>query len=79
MVEMAGTVKRHWQGILNYIRSRSTNAVLKGVNSLVQAAKSRARGYRNVHRFISMVYLLAGKLEFRIPHWAAAPAFAPTK
>lgn len=79
MVEMAGTVKRHWQGILNYIRSRSTNAVLEGVNSLVQAAKSRARGYRNVHRFISMVYLLAGKLEFRLPHWSAAPAFAHTK
>ncbi len=53
--------------------------MLEGVNSLVQAAKSRARGYRNVHRFISMVYLLAGKLKFRLPHWGAAPVFAHTK
>ncbi len=52
--------------------------MLEGVNSLVQAAQSRARGYRNVHPFISMVYLLAGKLEFRLPHWGAAPAFAHT-
>ena len=51
----------------------------KRVNSLVQAAKSRARGYRNVHRFISMLYPLAGKLKFRIPYWGAAHAFANTK
>ena len=79
MVEVAGTIKRHWRGILNYIRTHATNAVLEGVNSLVQAAKARARGYRNVHRFISMIYLLAGKLDFKLPAWGGAPAFAHTK
>lgn len=79
MVAAAGTIKRHWQGILHYIQSRATNAVLEGVNSLVQAAKSRARGYRNVYHFITMVYLLAGKLEFRLPQWGAAPMFAHSK
>ncbi len=79
MVDAAGLVKRHWSSILHYIRSRATNAVLEGVNSLVQAAKARARGYRNIYRFISMVYLLAGKLDFRLPAWGGAPAFAHSK
>ena len=79
MVEVAGMVKRHWTGILHYITSRATNAVLEGVNSLIQAAKARARGYRNVYRFISMVYLLAAKLDFRLPVWGGEPTFAHSK
>ena len=49
--------------MLHYVVSRKTNAVLEGINSLVQAAKARARGYRNIHHFITMIYLLAGKLS----------------
>jgi transposase len=79
MVEVADTIKRHWRGILNSIRTHATNAVLEGVNGLVQAGKARAHGYRNVHRFISMIYVLAGKLDFKLPAWGGAPAFGHTK
>ena len=65
-MQAAKTIKAHWAGVLHYVVTRKTNAVLEGINSLVQAAKARARGYRNGHHFITMIYLLAGKLS--LPH-----------
>jgi len=59
----AKTIKAHWAGVLQFVRSHRTNAVLEGINSLVQAAKARARGFRNVNRFITVIYLMAGKLS----------------
>ncbi|MEC5166088.1 transposase [Flavobacterium sp. PL11] len=35
-----------------------TNAVSEGLNSVMQLARSRARGYRNSQHFIKMVYYL---------------------
>lgn len=62
--EFAKTIKNNWAGILNYFDSGLTNAILEGTNSIVQSARTRAKGYRNVNNFIAMIYLLAGKLTF---------------
>lgn len=62
--KMAKTVKEHWDGILSHFDSGLTSGYLEGINSLIQAAKARARGYRNPRNMISMAYLIAGKLEF---------------
>jgi transposase len=67
MREAAATVKRHWSGILRWFESRVSNGILEGINSLVQAAKSRARGYRTARNLITMIYLIAGKLDFDLP------------
>ncbi|WP_435549465.1 transposase, partial [Desulfobacterium sp. N47] len=40
---------------------------LEGINSLIQAAKAKARGYRTIKNLITMIYLIGGKLEFRLP------------
>ena len=64
MKEFAKTLKHNWAGILNHFDSRLTNAILEGTNSIVQSARTRARGYRNVNNFIAMIYLMAGKLTF---------------
>jgi len=64
--EFARTVKNNWSGILNYFDSRLTNGILEGMNSIVQTARARARGYRNVNNFITMIYLLGGKLELPV-------------
>lgn len=37
------------------------------MNSLVQAAKVRARGYRTIENFITMAYLVCSKLTFNLP------------
>lgn len=66
--KMARTVKDHWDGILSHFASTLTTGYLEGVNSLIQAAKARARGYRNPRNMISMAYLIAGKLKFNKLH-----------
>lgn len=55
-------VERHWDGILAWHTSHLSNGLLEGINSLVQAAKARARGYRNKNKMITIVYLTAAKL-----------------
>ena len=62
-------IKAHWTGILNYFKYNVTNGVLEGINSKVQLAKRRARGYRNTDNFISMIYFLMGKLKFDYPQY----------
>lgn len=63
----AKTVRGHWSGIIHFVESRITNGILEGINSKVQLAKRRARGYRNMGNFINMIYFLCGKLKFNYP------------
>ena len=56
------TVEAHWDGIIAWQQSRLSNGLLEGTNSLVQAAKRRARGYRSKAKMITIIYLIAGKL-----------------
>lgn len=65
--KVARTVKDHWNGILAWFDSKLSNGFLEAVNGLIQAAKRRARGYRSTKNLINMAYLIAGKLDFRLP------------
>jgi transposase len=67
VIDAAHTVKRHWDGILRWFDSKIANGLIEGINSLVQAAKAKARGYRSTRNLKAMVYLLAGKLDLRLP------------
>jgi hypothetical protein len=58
-----GHDKRHWDGILRWHDIHIANGILEGINSLVQAAKAKARGYRSSHNLKAMIYLIAGKLD----------------
>ena len=61
------TIKAHWTGIINYIQSKINNGILEGLNSKIQLAKKRARGYQNITNFINMIYFTCGKLKFDYP------------
>ena len=65
--EAAYTIKRHWDGILRWFKSNINNGILEGINSLIQAAKGRARGYRTSRNLITIIYLIGGKLNFNLP------------
>ena len=67
VIDAARTIKRHWNGVLRWFATGISNGVLEGINSLIQAAKARARGYRSDRNLITMVYLIAGKLDMRLP------------
>lgn len=68
MKKVAETMKRHKKQILGYFTSRLTNAVCEGINSMIQAAKRKARGFNTYRGFVSMIYLIAGKLELQAPN-----------
>jgi transposase len=61
------TIKAHWTGIVNFCEKEINNGILEGINSKVQLAKRRARGYRCSENFINMIYFLCGKLKFDYP------------
>ena len=56
------TVVDHAQKIIERWRSNHSNARLEGLNGLFQAARARARGYRNQTTFATMIYLIAAPL-----------------
>jgi transposase len=66
-MQFAKTVKAHWTGIINFCETGINNGVLEGINSKVQLAKRRARGYRCTENFINIIYFLCGKLKFDYP------------
>jgi transposase len=76
IIKAAKTIKKHWAGVLRWFTSRITNGVLEAINSLIQSAKAKARGFRSTDYLITMVYLIAGKLKFNLP---ALPGFTHTK
>jgi transposase len=55
-------LRRHWNGILRWFTSKLNNGLLEGLNSLIQAAKARARGYRSLENFTLIIYLIAGHM-----------------
>lgn len=62
--EAAYTIQRHWDGIVNWIDYKISNGILEGFNSIFQAAKAKARGYRRTDTIKAIIYLLTGKLDF---------------
>lgn len=67
MKKVAKTVKAHWDGILAWFDSHLSNGYVEAINGLIQAAKRRARGYKTYKNLINISYLIAGKLDFRLP------------
>ena len=69
LIKFAEMLEEYWLGITRWHHSRVSNGLLEGLNSLIQAAKRRARGYRTNRNYIAMIRLVAGKLN-------AGPAIA---
>ena len=67
MKDVAATMMRHRAGILAWFDSRIANGLIEGINSLVQAAKAKARGYRSLRNLKAITYLIAGKLDLELP------------
>ena len=64
MKQAAYTIKRHWYGIINWAFFKIDNGILEGFNSIFQAAKAKARGYKSTTTIKTVIYILTGKLDF---------------
>lgn len=67
MKPLVKTLRNNREAILNYFDHRKTNSILEGLNSVIQATKRAARGYRNFENFKAMIFLHLGKLSFDLP------------
>jgi transposase len=70
MKEVAVMVRKHLEGIVAWAQTRQTNGFLEALNGLFQAAKRRARGFTRMSTIRTVIFLIAGKLDFRVinPH-----------
>jgi hypothetical protein len=58
------------RGYVAWTRTRQTNGFLEAINGLFQAAKRRARGFTRLSTIKTVIFLIAGKLDFHAinPH-----------
>ena len=61
------SIFEHSDGILAWFDSHIANGLIESINSLVQVAKAKARGYRSLCNLVAITYLIAGKIDLRLP------------
>jgi transposase len=73
MKKVAALIRNHLDGILAWFRTRPTNGFIEALNGLFQAATRKARGYTQFKTTRTVIFLIAGKLDFTAinPHLAA--------
>ena len=64
IIKAAYTIKNHWEGVIRWYNSQLNNGILEGLNSIIQAAKSKARGYKAFEYYRAIIYLLTADLDF---------------
>jgi transposase len=67
MKQVANTLKKYKQQILSYFYYRLANAIAEGINSMIQSAKLRARGFRTIKGYVAPIFLAVGKLNLSYP------------
>ena len=65
IIKFTRMLEDHWLGVMRWHHSRVPNGLLEELNSLIQAAKRRAHGYRTNRNHTTMIYLVAGKPRSR--------------
>lgn len=64
MKDVARLIRSHFDGIVAWTQTRQTNGFLEALNGLFQAAKRKARGYTRFATMRTVLFLIAGKLDF---------------
>jgi transposase len=67
VIEVARTIKAHWEGVLRFFTSRITSGIVEGLNSKIKTAMKRAYGFKAFAYLRTIIYLVAGKLNFPSP------------
>lgn len=65
VVKVAKMLKRHLPQLLSYFRHRITNATSEGFNSVIQALKHAARGFRSFANYRTRILFFCGKLDLK--------------
>jgi transposase len=66
-VRAAGTVRKHFDGILAYVRERLTNAFLEGMNNRIRMIAHRAFGFHDHLALSAMIFLCCSGIVLKPP------------
>ncbi|MDT9547741.1 MAG: transposase [Chlorobium phaeovibrioides] len=66
IIKVKDMMVRHLDGILNFTRHRTTNAVSEGLNSKIQLIKASARGFHSFESYRTRILFYCGKLDMAI-------------
>jgi len=66
-VRAARTVRKHFEGILAYVRERLTNAFLEGMNNRIRMIAHRAFGFHDHVALSSMIFLCCSGIALDPP------------
>lgn len=64
MKDVARMIRSHFDGIVAWSQTRQTNGFIEAINGLFQAAKRKARGFTRFETMRTVLFLIAGKLDF---------------
>ncbi len=61
--KMNRAIRKYFDGIIRFAKSRITNGPLEGLNSKIQWLRRTARGYRTDENLMRMIYFVFGALR----------------
>lgn len=64
---VARTIRRHFDGILAYVRTRFTNGFTEGTNNKLRLVARRAFGFHSPEPLIAMLFLTCGGIQLKPP------------
>ena len=64
MKQVAKMIRKHFDGIIAWAQTGQNNGFIEAINGLFQAAKRKARGYTRFATMRTVLFLIAGKLDF---------------
>ena len=67
IAKVSRTLQDHWAGVTAYLWTKITNGAAEALNGIIQTVKRKARGFKTVKNFATMIYLVAGRLHFDLP------------
>ncbi|MBN1837797.1 MAG: transposase, partial [Spirochaetales bacterium] len=66
-VRAARTIRKHFEGVLAYVKTRLTNGLVEGINNKLRMIARRAFGFHSAEPLIAMVFLTCGGIQLDPP------------
>jgi transposase len=66
-VRTARTIRKHFEGIVAYVKTRLTNGLVEGLNNKLRVVARRAYGFHTAGALISMLFLTSGGVRLQPP------------
>jgi hypothetical protein len=66
-VKAARTIRRHFDGVIAFVKTRLTNGLVEGLNNKLRMIARRAFGFHSADALIAMLFLNSGGIQLDPP------------